>query len=189
MVMSSNHMEAGTKAFRSQLIYSDDQGKTWKLGAVVSKPGGNESSVVELSDGRLMLNMRSYNREESKTRSFAISDDGGQSLSDMRYLPELIEPICQGSTLNLSEEGRPGKRILFSNPASTDKRIKMTIRLSEDNGQTWPYAYLVHEGPSAYSDLVDLGNGNVGLLYEYGKENPYERIGFVTIPVEELKKK
>ncbi len=189
MVMSSNHMEAGTKAFRSQLIYSDDQGKTWKLGAVVSKPGGNESSVVELSDGRLMLNMRNYNREESKTRSFAISDDGGQSLSDMRYLPELIEPICQGSTLNLSEEGRPGKRILFSNPASTDKRIKMTIRLSEDNGQTWPYAYLVHEGPSAYSDLVDLGNGNVGLLYEYGKENPYERIGFVTIPVEELKKK
>ena len=65
----------------------------------------------------------------------------------------------------------------------------MTIRLSEDNGRTWPYAYLVYEGPSAYSDLVDLGNGSVGLLYEYGEENAYERIGFVTVPVEQLKKK
>ena len=135
-----------------------------------------------------MLNMRNYNREESKTRSYAISKDGGETISKMHYLPELIEPICQGSTLNLMKDGKIGNNILFSNPASTESREKMTIKLSEDNGQTWPYAYLVYSGPSAYSDLVNLPDGNIGLLYEYGINNPYEKIGFTIIPFNKLKK-
>lgn len=53
-----------------------------------------------------MLNMRNYNREESKTRSYAISKDGGETVSQMSYLPELIEPICQGSTLNYMKRER-----------------------------------------------------------------------------------
>ena len=48
LVVSANHMVAGTKSYHSQLIYSDDKGDTWKLGGVVKKHGGNESSVVEL---------------------------------------------------------------------------------------------------------------------------------------------
>ena len=114
-----------------------------------------------------MLNMRNYNREESKTRSYAISKDGGETVSQMSYLPELIEPICQGSTLNYMKKGKISNNILFSNPASTDKREKMTIKLSENNGKTWPYAYQVYSGPSAYSDLTNLRNGNIGLLYEH----------------------
>lgn len=188
IVVSANHMVADTKSYHSQLIYSDDKGETWKLGGVVSEHGGNESSVVELGNGELMLNMRNYNREESKTRSYAISKDGGETISEMHYLLELIEPICQGSTLNLMKDGKIGNNILFSNPASTESREKMTIKLSEDNGQTWPYAYLVYSGPSAYSDLVNLPDGNIGLLYEYGINNPYEKIGFTIIPFNKLKK-
>ncbi len=188
IVVSANHMVADTKSYHSQLIYSDNKGETWKLGGVVSEHGGNESSVVELGNGELMLNMRNYNREESKTRSYAISKDGGETISKMHYLPELIEPICQGSTLNLMKDGKIGDNILFSNPASTESREKMTIKLSEDNGQTWPYAYLVYSGPSAYSDLVNLPDGNIGLLYEYGINNPYEKIGFTIIPFNKLKK-
>ncbi len=188
IVVSANHMVADTKSYHSQLIYSDNKGETWKLGGVVSEHGGNESSVVELGNGELMLNMRNYNREESKTRSYAISKDGGETISKMHYLPELIEPICQGSTLNLMKDGKIGNNILFSNPASTESREKMTIKLSEDNGQTWPYAYLVYSGPSAYSDLVNLPDGNIGLLYEYGINNPYEKIGFTIIPFNKLKK-
>ena len=181
-------MVEGTKTYHSQLIYSDDKGETWKLGGIVNEHGGNESSVVELKNGYLMLNMRNYNREESKTRSYAISKDGGETVSQMSYLPELIEPICQGSTLNYMKKGKISNNILFSNPASTDKREKMTIKLSENNGKTWPYAYQVYSGPSAYSDLTNLRNGNIGLLYEYGINNPYEKIGFIIIPFEQLKK-
>lgn len=188
LVVSANHMVAGTKTYHSQLIYSDDKGETWKLGGIVSKHGGNESSVVELENGDLMLNMRNYNREESKSRSYVISKDGGETVSEMQYLPELIEPICQGSTLNYMKNGKISNNILFSNPASTDKREKMTIKLSQNNGTTWPYAFLVYPGPAAYSDLVNLPDGNIGLLYEYGTNNAYEKIGFTSISFETLKK-
>lgn len=86
------------------------------------------------------------------------------------------------------KRGKISNNILFSNPASTDKREKMTIKLSENNGKTWPYSYQIYSGPSAYSDLTNLGNGNIGLLYEYGTNNPYEKIGFIIIPFEQLKK-
>lgn len=186
-VVSANHMKAGTKAYHSQVIYSDDSGETWKLGGVVAKPGGNESSVVELKNGDLMLNMRNYNREESKTRSFVISKDGGDTWSDMQYLRDLIEPVCQGSTLNYTKRGKITTHILFSNPASTVKREKMTVKLSKDNGKSWPFSFLVYQGASAYSDMVNLKNGNVGLCYEYGLDNPYERIGFVILSPESIR--
>lgn len=187
LVVSANHMVAGTKTYHSQLIYSDDKGETWKLGGIVSKHGGNESSVVELENGDLMLNMRNYNREESKSRSYVISKDGGKTVSEMQYLSELVEPICQGSTLNYMKSGKISNNILFSNPASTDKREKMTIKLSQNNGTTWPYAFLVYPGPAAYSDLVNLPDGYIGLLYEYGTNNTYEKIGFTRISFETLK--
>lgn len=187
LVVPANHMVAGTKTYHSQLIYSDDKGETWKLGGIVSEHGGNESSVSELKNGDLMLNMRNYNREESKSRSYVISKDGGETVSEMKYLPELIEPICQGSTLNYMKNDKVSNYLLFSNPASTDKREKMTIKLSKNNGKTWPYTYLVYSGPAAYSDLVNLPDGNIGLLYEYGTDNAYEKIGFIRIPFASLK--
>jgi sialidase-1 len=186
LVAPANHIVAGTKTYHSHIIYSDDRGETWNLGGVVGEHGGNESSVVELENGDLMLNMRNYNREESKTRSFALSSDGGETWSEMKYLSELIEPVCQGSTLNYTKNGKISGNLLFSNPASTDKREKMTVRLSKDNGKTWPYSYLVHPRPTAYSDLVNLSDGNIGLLYEYGTQNPYEKIGFTIISFEQL---
>ncbi len=188
IVVPANHMVAGTKTFHSHLIYSDDAGESWQIGGVLRRHGGNESTVVELPNGDLMLNMRNYNREESRSRSAVISTDGGATVSDLFYLPELIEPVCQGSTLNYMADGQIDARILFSNPASVDKREKMTVRLSEDCGQTWPYAYEVYAGPSAYSDLVRLSGERIGLLFEYGEKDPYEKIVFADIPFRLLKK-
>jgi len=188
LVVSANHITLGTKETHSHVIYSDDLGVTWNLGGIVSKPGGNESSVVELRNGDLMLNMRNYNRKESKSRSYSISKDGGETLSEMKYISELIEPVCQGNILNRTKRGKITSVLLFSNPASIDKREKMTIRLSKDNGKTWPYSQLIYLGPSAYSDLVNLKDGNVGLLFEYGEKDPYEKIGFIKVPVEKFER-
>lgn len=189
LVIPANHMVAGTKTYHSQVIYSDDSGDTWQLGGIVAEHGGNESSVVELKNGDLILNMRNYNREASKTRSFAISKDGGLSWSDMQYAPELIEPICQGSIMNATTKGKLTEKLLFSNPASIDKREKMTIRLSRNSGLSWESALLIHNGPTAYSDMVMVSDGQIGLFYEYGEESPYEKMGFVVVPLSELEKK
>jgi len=68
--------------------------------------------------------------------------------------------------------------ILFSNPASGDSRKNMTLRASKDEGKTWPVSKLLHPGPSAYSDMAVLDNGNIAVLYEAGEEHPYESIVF-----------
>lgn len=135
----------------------------------------------------LMLNMRNYNREESKTRSYAISRDGGISWGEMMYASELIEPICQGSILNYSKNGKLRDQLLFSNPASIDKRENMTVRLSNDNGQSWRLFQLVYPSHCAYSDLVIFNKKKIGLLYEYGEKRPYEKIGFSIISEKDFK--
>jgi sialidase-1 len=82
--------------------------------------------------------------------------------------------VCQASILRL-----PGENggVLFSNPAST-KREKLTVRLSRDEGKTWPLAKVLHPGPAAYSCLTVLPGGEVGCLYERGEKQPYEEITF-----------
>ena len=133
-------------------------------------PHCNECQVVELADGSLMLNMRSY--RGNNRRLVAISKDGGVTFSKPVEDEALIEPVCQASILRL-----PGEKggILFSNPAST-KREKMTVRLSRDEGKTWPHAKALHAGPAAYSCLAVLPDGDIGCLYERGDKNPYETI-------------
>jgi sialidase-1 len=97
----------------------------------------------------------------------------------------LIEPICQASLQAYHHQST--NALLFSNPASTSKRVNMTVRVSFDNGQSWPDSVLLHPAPSAYSDLVVLNNGTIGCLFESGQENPYETIVYTQLelkPVE-----
>ena len=138
--------------------------------AALSVPHCDESQVVELADGRLVLNIRSYRGDHR--RLVAISTDGGETFSPPVADEALIEPVCQASICRLPGEAR---RILFSNPAST-KRERMTVRLSTDGGKTWPYARVLHEGPAAYSCLAELPDGDFACLYERGKKSAYETI-------------
>jgi sialidase-1 len=64
----------------------------------------------------------------------------------------------------------------------------MTVRISYDDGRTWPLRKLLFEGPSAYSCLAMLPDGNLSCLYEAGKQRPYEGIVFEEIPWTEFKK-
>jgi sialidase-1 len=182
MIVPCDHIEAETKRYYSHVIYSDDGGQTWQLGGRTPDHQVNECQVVELSDNRLLLNMRNYDRSKH-LRQYAFSNDGGESWSGQAFDPALPEPICQAS-IRMYQTGLP--LALFSNPADPDSRVNMTVRLSEDDGETWPRALVLHEGPSAYSDLAVLPNGDVGCLYERGDEHPYETITFATFALEDV---
>lgn len=62
----------------------------------------------------------------------------------------------------------------------------MTVKVSFDDGKTWPVKKVIYSGPSAYSCLTAMRDGKVGLLYENGVDTPYEKMSFVPLDLEWL---
>lgn len=164
---------ADNSEYYSHVIYSDDGGSNWHLGGSTG-PQTNECAVVELGDGRLLLNMRNAGTAEQH-RAISYSDDGGRTWSKPVHDSALIEPGCQASLIRYGDEGDV---LLFSNPASRTKRERLTIRLSRDGGCTWAASRVLHAGPAAYSSLAVLKDGSVGCLYERGRYDENEGIAF-----------
>jgi sialidase-1 len=177
LVIPCDHNTSDGRRY-SHVIFSDDRGVTWKLGGIAEEKT-NESAVVELPDGDLLLNMRSYHGKNR--RAVQRSRDGGLTWSALEMDDALIEPVCQASMITL------GKLVLFSNPAATT-RTRMTVRLSSDGGRSWKASRVVWEGPSAYSSLAALRGGGAGLLYELGAARAYERIAFARLDMKWSKK-
>lgn len=165
--------------------YSDDHGKTFKLGNSLNLPGSNESMAVELSNNYLMMNSRNQ-RGDVRARIVSISKDGGASWDTTYFDRNLIDPVCQGSILNIGK--KKGKNILaFCNAADTKSRNNLTLRVSFDEGITWVKDQLIYKNQSeikqnfaysAYSDLVNLNGKKIGVLFE--KDN-YAQIVFTSL--------
>jgi sialidase-1 len=162
--------------FYAASALSDDHGTTWRLGALVG-PGADENKVVELSDGRLMLNSRA-----TPHRKVAFSSDGGEHWSGWRDEPQLVDPANNGAVIRYDDSARGARArwLLFSNTDHPTERRNVTVRLSCDDGATWPFKTVVDSGPSAYSTIARLGDGALGVLYEAG---PYQVIRFVRMPM------
>ena len=145
----------------------------------------NESQVVELVDGTLMLNMRG-----GRYCYVALSRDGGESWYKEFEEEALPDPRCQASLLRYSTEATGGENhLLFSNIPNSGPFVDwndLAVRLSNDEGQSWPVSPRVNDGPAAYSCLSVLADGAIGLLYETGTVHPYERIKFVRSDLEWL---
>ena len=150
------------------VIYSDDHGAHWRVGGAAPGPV-NESQVVELSDGSLMRNTRG-----SPLRTITISRDGGVTWGEASRDPALTDPQlwdgCQASLVRYTIASGEGtkNRLLFANPADLRNRSFMTVRLSYDEGKTWPASKLIGNGAGAYSSLTILPDGTIGLIYETG---------------------
>jgi sialidase-1 len=183
IVIPCDHIEKESKKYYSHSIYTDDGGQTWKLGGTTPTDMVNECTVAELPKGKLMLNMRNYN--EIRVRRFAVSKDGGMTWSALEGDNTLIEPICQASLIAFKHGKK--RALAFSNPASQKSRTNMTVRISYDQGKTWKLTNAIHPGPAAYSNMVQLPNGNLACLYEAGEKNPYENIVFQALSFSDFK--
>jgi sialidase-1 len=160
-------------------IFSDDHGMTWLAGEIAVPDEGdfgdpNETMVTSLSDGRVMLVTRSVSRPNRKL--ITISRDGANNWSTPIFHDQLWEPICMASII---QHPSTPSTMLFSNPhslgrdkqgveipAGRGKRQNLAIKLSRDDGKTWPLNKTIEPGPSAYSDLTVLPDGMVLCLYE-----------------------
>jgi sialidase-1 len=166
-------------------FWSDDLGQTWQIGNSVparqdgsSAKGLNETMAVELENGDVLHNCRNYqNGKVVGRRAVAIGsfDEAGNIHFQPAYNdPTLVDSGVQASLIRYtrSDEWQTGgiSRLLFANPDHPRARVNMTVRLSYDEGQTWPVSKVVDPGPAAYSDLVIQEDMGIGLLYEQGNQ-------------------
>ena len=168
LVMPTQGRDATGLPF-SNFMWSKDHGKSWTLSSP-ARDNTTECSVAELKDGSLMLNIRdNRNRsDKSKTngRAVSVTKDMGKTWkvhsSDHGVLPE---PVCMASLI--SHDLKDGRRVLFfSNPNSKYKREKMTVRMSLDQGKTWPKSILLDQKGGAYSSMAMVDDQTLGILYE-----------------------
>ena len=139
--------------------------------------------AAELSKDKLMMNIRNQ-QGDVRTRIVSISSDGGATWDTTYFDRQLPDPVNQGSILALGQ--KKGKTILaFCNAADPKHRDNLTLRISYDEGKTWPVQHVIAKSKdgekdhAAYSDLVKLGKKNVGVLYE---KNGYSQIVFTSVP-------
>jgi len=186
MIIPCDHIESKSKKYYSHIIFSDDGGNSWEIGGITPQNYVNECTVAEINKGKLLLNMRNYDRTQ-ENRKISVSDDGGITWGNIYSDETLIEPICQASLLRYSFSGKYKKHLMFLNPSDKKKRINMTLKLSSDYGKTWNSKLVLHTGPSAYSDLTRLNGDGIGCLFEAGVSSPYEGIVFKEVKIDDLK--
>ncbi|WP_166647225.1 exo-alpha-sialidase [Prosthecobacter fusiformis] len=164
-------------------IYSDDQGKTWLAGEIAVPNteewiNPNETVAVELSDGSVMLNVRSESK--AHRRLVTISKDGATGWSTPRFDDALLEPICMGGIVRYSSAATGQKnRLLFSNPSNLEGarekgkpepgksrlRQNLSVKLSYNEGLTWAVNKVLEPGWSAYSDIAVTPKGTILSFY------------------------
>lgn len=166
------HQNVGGKAYPG-VLYSDDRGETWTASAVPAQTGLNpgEVSVAELPDGSVYAAARNDVTSDDH-RAYAISADGGTSMPAFTALPSLVSPNVQGAVLAPAAffQSVPGDTLLYTGPSDPSTRKILQIRYSTDGGRTWaraPGGQLTDQR-AGYSDLAELGGGELGVLYEGG---------------------
>ena len=181
---STGNPQSNFKDYISNGFYTDDHGKTFHISENVNVPGGNENMATELSDGKLMLNLRNQ-QGNIKSRIVAISSNGGETWDTVYFDKNLPDPVCQGSILTVGKKN--GKNIIaFCNNADTVDRDNLTLRISYNEGKTWKKNFLIDkntsgkeiDGYTAYSDIVNLDSNKIGVLYE---RNNYKEIVFTVV--------
>lgn len=158
----------------SNIIYSLDRGKTWQS----SNPaysGVNECMAVQLTDGSIMLNMRdgrNRNNTEINGRVICTTKDLGNTWTEHPTSRKaLIEPTCMASLYKHSyiSENEKKSLLLFCNPNSISKRNNITLKVSFDDGMTWPedkWILLDELSGRGYSCITSVDAETIGVLYE-----------------------
>ncbi len=167
-----------SRRIQAVTVYSDDHGKTWKVGKPVGfrseKSHMDENKVVELSDGRVMLNSRPQN---FRHRLVAISNDGGETYGEVKEEMQLPDPANNAQITRAYPDapmGSPEAKVLVYSSSSAYGRSDGLIRVSFDDGATWDTGKLFKSGPMAYSCIEVLNKqhgGGFGLLYEGDNSN------------------
>jgi sialidase-1 len=169
IIVPANHsVDAGSDNdyLGAHVIYSDDEGASWKVGAVDSEGQStvnpNETTVVELKDGTLYFNTRNHSSTDTiANRAITYSRDGGLHFTaPFAHEPQLTTPVVHASLT------RNRNTLFFFAPFDRKDRIDLSMWKSKDEGRSWTYDRLIYKGASAYSSVCLMAENMLGLLLE-----------------------
>lgn len=168
------------------MVYSDDLGKTWHT-SPVARHNGDEAKIIELADGRLLISSR--NRERFTPRTYVLSSDHGQTWSQPAQWSELVGNNCNAAITrySLAKDGKGKKDIILHTLLASPSRDHLRLYMSEDEGQTWPIWRTLCSGEAAYSELVILGDGTIGIISEEDDRPAYD-IYFTRVSLDWLRR-
>lgn len=154
-------------------IFSDDHGASWQYQIIPS--GTGEGTIVELANGKLMRNDRPVRKQWELIKKRRISR-GSIENGFSPFIPDkaLDDPKCEGSIFRYNWDSPD--RILFLNSDSQTTRCQMRVRISYDQGQTWPVSRKIYDwlsdeeakaqGKGGYSSMTKTTDNCVGALIE-----------------------
>ena len=159
-------------------IFSDDHGRTWQRSQFVpGKQRGNENQIVELADGRLLMDIR---QNSGLHRWLAESADGGQTWAEPRAGLTVTPVMCAIERFTLKAAGDDRDCIIWTGPKGPERR-RLVIRSSDDEGQSFTHERLISDDHAAYSELTILQDKTIGVLWERGVERGYQFLTFTRL--------
>lgn len=150
----------------AHLFYSKDEGQTWTLQDETAYHLADESKLVELPDGRLLISGRRWSYGPRGINTAVKGDDGIWHWDAQGVAETLIVNPCNGDIVPW------GKGLLIHSYIKSEKgRTGLTLAVSRDYGSTWKDFMTIQEGEAAYSTMVVFKNGDIGILYEDGSNS------------------
>ena len=180
--------------FKNYALYSDDGGNTWQVSKnAPTTTGGNESKIVELADGRLLMTSRP---NYGNNRMHAYSEDGGDNWTASTAHKDITAAGSNGDMIYYTsvKNGWDTNRIIHfiptsKTPASDDPQYNdgrqgpsnPCFYYSYDDGKTFKKKGPIRSGASGYSSLAVLYDGSIGILFEnksWGGPIKFMRVNF-----------
>lgn len=169
--MSHRFIVNGKRSIQEYIIYSDDEGNTWKFSTQSAYNGGDESKLVELADGTVMISVR-----QSGQRGYNTSTDGGVTWGKQAKWTDISGNGCNGDILYVN------KHVLLHSYPNNDSRKNVTIKASFDGGKSWSSPYVVCAPGSSYSTMDVTKDGDIAIFYEDNACSTGFVLNYVVLP-------
>lgn len=183
LFIAAFHLSAGlvTAAGPDQVLLFDsgrDGYGRYRIPSLIVTPSG---TVLALCEGRKngggltgdidLVARRSTDSGKSWSPLEVIADDGANTLGNpCAVVDRSTKTVWLAYTRSLGSDTE-------EHPAGPGRR-NLTVRVSFDDGGTWPIAKRLREGDAQYSCLAKLPDGSIGCLYDCWENGNY-RLFFV----------